>query len=79
MGAIDDRVEAMAPVVLSCLNLNENMHHYYQSLGNWPFAFGDYYRENITSWVDHPRIFDLMDQVDPYSEPCDKHHFAKSG
>jgi PhoPQ-activated pathogenicity-related protein len=66
-GAVDDRVEAMAPVVLSCLNVNTNMHHYYQSLGNWPFAFGNYWAENITSYMDSDRVFELEKQVDPLS------------
>ncbi|ELT99115.1 hypothetical protein CAPTEDRAFT_215443 [Capitella teleta] len=66
-GAVDDRVEAMAPVVLSCLNVNANMHHYYQSLGNWPFAFGNYWLENITSYIDSDRVFELEKQVDPLS------------
>jgi PhoPQ-activated pathogenicity-related protein len=65
-GAADGRVEAMAPIVLSLLNTNNNTKHYWQALGNWPYAFGDYWTHNITSWIDHPRIFDMEKYIDPY-------------
>ena len=94
--AIDDRVIAVAPTVLSCLNVQEVyvdiiltamlhvvrtkvlsklqhrfsgfqvMRHYFTSLGGWPLAFGPYYAENITSWMDHPHTDLLEEMVDPY-------------
>ena len=42
------------------------MRHYYTSLGGWPLAFGNYYSENITSWMDHPHTYLLEEMVDPY-------------
>jgi PhoPQ-activated pathogenicity-related protein len=49
------------------LMLFQNMHHYFQSYGNWPISFTEYYVENITAYMDDERIFELERQVDPYS------------
>ena len=54
--AVDKRVIAFMPIVMSLLNMRENMHHYMKSLGGWPFAFEDYFALNITQYVDDPRM-----------------------
>ncbi|XP_072043224.1 autocrine proliferation repressor protein A-like [Amphiura filiformis] len=64
-GVVDKRVFAMAPIVLDVLNLRENLHHHYRSLGGWTFAFNDYYEEGITQFLDHPNTQMLADFIDP--------------
>ena len=66
-GAIDPRVIAFTPIVMSLLNESANMHHYYRSLGGWPYEFEDYYFENITKNIDEPESALLWEIVDPYS------------
>ena len=35
--------------------------------GGWTFVFADYYNENITRHLEHPRIGEIMELVNPYS------------
>ena len=42
------------------------MKHYYTSLGGWPLAFGPYYAENITWYMDSEEAALLEKYVDPY-------------
>jgi PhoPQ-activated pathogenicity-related protein len=65
-GAIDSRVAAMAPVVLSCLNLIPNFHHYWRSLGNWSFALYDYWSQGIMGLIDEPEMVEMAKIIDPY-------------
>ena len=64
--AVDKRVKAIYPMVMDMLNLNDQLHNVYKSLGGWTFAFGSYYTENITSYVDSPQLTLMQKQVDPY-------------
>ena len=43
------------------------MQKHQSSLGGWTFVFADYYNENITRLLEHPRIVQIMDLVNPYS------------
>jgi PhoPQ-activated pathogenicity-related protein len=64
--AIDDRVVGVIPVVLSCLNMKEVFHHYYQSLGGWSFALFDYWSFGLMALVDEPEMMELSYVIDPY-------------
>ncbi|XP_078662816.1 autocrine proliferation repressor protein A-like [Branchiostoma floridae x Branchiostoma belcheri] len=64
-GAVDKRVFALAPIVFDLLNLRKNLHHYYRSLGGWPFAFGPYYDVNITGRCDDPSLETMAAIADP--------------
>jgi PhoPQ-activated pathogenicity-related protein len=64
--AIDDRVIAMAPVVLSCVNMVENFHHYWKSMGGWSFAMYDYWMEGLLGLMDEPEMTELAKIIDPY-------------
>ena len=44
------------------------MHHHYRCLGGWTFAFGDYWAENLTSYLDSPAMSQSLTFLDPYSE-----------
>lgn len=46
----------MAPVYFDELNMVENMHHHYRSLGGYTYAFLDYYHAGITQFLDDPAI-----------------------
>jgi PhoPQ-activated pathogenicity-related protein len=65
-GAIDSRVVAMAPVVLSCLNMNPNFHHYWRALGAWSMALYDYWMQGIMGLIDEPEIAAMAKIIDPY-------------
>jgi len=64
--AIDDRVIGVAPVVLSCLNMIDNFHHYYKSMGAWSFALFDYWNHGIMALIDEPEMLDMSYIIDPY-------------
>ena len=65
--AVDNkRVFAAVPIVMDLLNMNENFHHHYKSIGGWTFAFGDYYELNITKKLDTPEFFAMQRIIDPY-------------
>ncbi|XP_025106923.1 autocrine proliferation repressor protein A-like isoform X2 [Pomacea canaliculata] len=64
-GAVDKRVVAIVPMVMDLLNLVQNLHHHYQALGGWTFAFDDYYKLNITMELDNPNTQRMADIVDP--------------
>ena len=64
--AVDKRVVCFFPIVLSLLNIHDNLHHYYKSYGGWPFAFNDYYEVDITKDLDMPQLEKLQEIVDPY-------------
>ena len=83
IGAVDKRVKAMAPLVLDCLNMRaafrsvictitwqatSNMFSdWWQNLGGWSFALGQYYNEDLTKYIDEP-VFDKMaDVIDPFT------------
>lgn len=65
-GAIDSRVVAMSPVVLSCLNMIPNFHHYYRSLGGWSIALYDYWMQGIMGLIDEPEMVLMADIIDPF-------------
>jgi len=64
--AIDERVIAVAPVVLSCLNMVENFHHYYRAFGGWPWVMIDYWRFGIMGLLDTPEMIEMQKIIDPY-------------
>ncbi|XP_062522445.1 autocrine proliferation repressor protein A-like [Corticium candelabrum] len=65
--AVDNRVVGITPIVMDLLNLVKNVHHQFRALGNWTFAFEDYYDTNFTCHLDDPNIKLLADLVDPFS------------
>ncbi|CAH1782652.1 unnamed protein product [Owenia fusiformis] len=67
VGCVDKRVFAMAPVVLSVLKLRETISLHYRAYGGWSFAFGDYWRQNITQYLNDDIIDRMGEVVDPYS------------
>ena len=67
VGAVDPRVNFIAPIVMDELNFVKNIHHHFRAYGGWSFALTDYTDLNFTRCLDHPNTQALMDIVDPYN------------
>lgn len=65
VGAMDDRVVAIVPVVIDVLNVAESMRHHFAAYGFWAPAIGDYVRHRIMQRRDHPRLAEIYELVDP--------------
>jgi PhoPQ-activated pathogenicity-related protein len=63
--AVDDRVVAIIPAVIDCLNTEKSMDHHFRSYGFWAPAISDY--TNLHSWSGTPQYSALMKIEDPYS------------
>ncbi|KAK2192423.1 hypothetical protein NP493_31g00002 [Ridgeia piscesae] len=64
--SLDKRVVGQMPMVMSLLRFFKNMQKHQSSLGGWTFAFQAYYYENITRYMGHPRMKEIVSLVDPY-------------
>jgi PhoPQ-activated pathogenicity-related protein len=62
VGAVDQRVKAIIPLVMDLLHFQTNLIHHYQSLGGWSFAFEDYYKLGLTGYINTP-LMSRMGQV----------------
>ena len=62
----DERVVAIAPIVIDLLNVEPSFQHHWQAYGFWAPAVGDYVREGIMEWQGHPAYAALLDEVDPF-------------
>lgn len=63
----DDRVIAIAPVVIDMLNLKPSFEHHWQVYGEWSPAIQDYVDQEIMSWQFSDEFSRMLDLVDPYS------------
>ena len=66
VGAVDDRVVGIAPIVIDILNMEESMNHHFSSYGFYAPSIGDYVEHGIIRMTDHPRLAALRELVDPY-------------
>jgi PhoPQ-activated pathogenicity-related protein len=70
LGAVEaksgTRLKAIIPIVMDALNLHKNMHHMFQNLGGWTFAFTDYYDLNLTARIDDPNFPAMESLIDGY-------------
>ena len=66
LSALDNRVVAIAPIVIDVLNLQESMRHHYSAYGFWAPSVGDYTRAKIFDWFGTPQLKELQKLVDPY-------------
>ncbi|HEU4391568.1 MAG TPA: PhoPQ-activated pathogenicity-related family protein [Blastocatellia bacterium] len=62
--AVDDRVVAIIPIVIDCLNTQKSLDHHFRSYGFWAPAISDY--SNLHSWSGTPEYAALMKIEDPY-------------
>mgnify|MGYP005748659141 FL=1 len=65
--ATDDRVIAIAPVVIDLLNLVPSFEHHWRNYGFWAPAVGDYVREGVMNWVGTPEFDRMLEITEPYS------------
>ena len=67
VGAVDDRVEAIIPVVLDGINFHAFAHHQFQAYGGWTFALEDYLDMDIMSRLDTPEMETWATMDDPFT------------
>mgnify|MGYP000659755373 FL=1 len=66
-GAVDDRVEAMIPIVIDLLNLEPSLEHHWSVYGFWAPAIQDYVDMEIMDWWGSEEIRSLFNLVGPFS------------
>jgi PhoPQ-activated pathogenicity-related protein len=65
--AVDDRVVAIAPVVIDLLNLVPSFQHHWRNYGFWAPAVDDYVREGIMDWQGSREYQRLLEITEPFS------------
>lgn len=65
-GAMDQRVVAIVPIVIDVLNTDDSMRHHFAAYGYWAPSIGNYVQHRIMQRMDHPRLAQLYQLVDPY-------------
>lgn len=66
VGAVDERVVAIAPIVIDVLNMEESMGHHFAAYGFFAPSIGDYVEHKLMAMANHPRMPELRALVDPY-------------
>jgi PhoPQ-activated pathogenicity-related protein len=64
--AVDNRVIAIAPLVIDMLNIEPSFAHHWEAYGFWAPAVGDYVAMQIMEWSGAPEYRALMKLVEPY-------------
>ena len=64
--AVDNRVIAIAPIVIDLLNIRPSFHHHFEVYGFYAPAVGDYTRAKIMDWDGTPEYRALMKIEEPY-------------
>jgi len=64
--AVDDRVIAIAPMVIDLLNIEPSFIHHWEAYGFWAPAVGDYVAMKIMDWNGTPEYRALMKIEEPY-------------
>lgn len=65
--AMDDRVVAIAPIVIDMLNVVPSFQHHWQVYGFWAPAVGNYVEEGIMDWQGSKEYDRLISITEPYS------------
>jgi len=66
VGAVDDRVVGIAPIVIDILNLEKSMTHHFSAYGFFAPSVVDYVEHKLVQMPKHPRMRELFALVDPY-------------
>src|ERR1051325_257831 len=64
--AVDERVVAIAPLVIDLLNIEPSFRHHWEAYGFWAPAVGDYVRMKVMDWSGSPEYRALMKIEEPY-------------
>jgi len=67
IGIFDDRVVALAPLVIDLLNMLPSFEHHWRAYGEWSPAISEYEDEHIMDWQYSEEFARLKELVDPYS------------
>lgn len=65
--AVDDRVVAIAPIVIDMLNVVPSFEHHWRVYGFWAPAVGNYVEEGIMEWQGSKEYDRLISITEPYS------------
>lgn len=65
--AVDDRVVAIAPVVIDLLNIVPSFQHHWRNYGFWAPAVDNYVQEGIMDWQGSQEYGRLLELTEPYS------------
>ena len=65
--AVDDRVEAIVPIVIDLLNLEPSLEHHWRTYGFWAPAIQDYVDMETVEWWRTPELRALFNLVGPFS------------
>lgn len=63
---VDERVVAIAPIVIDLLNLGESFKHHFSVYGSYSLAVIDYVTNGVVHWNGTPEWDRLMDVVEPF-------------
>ena len=64
---VDERVVAIAPIVIDMLNVVPSFENHWQAYGFWAPAVGNYVEEGIMEWQQTEEYKKLMSITEPYS------------
>ena len=64
--AVDPRVIGIIPTVFDELNFIKNLRHHWRSLGGWTYAIEDYWKLQLFSNFENPKMQELLNIVDVY-------------
>ena len=64
--AVDNRVIAIAPIVIDMLNIEPSFVHHWEAYGFWAEAIGDYVAMRIMDWNGTPEYHALMKIEEPF-------------
>ena len=67
-GGVDNRVEAIIPVVIDVLNVEPSFEHHWSVYGFWAPAIQDYVDMEIMDWWGTKEMKSLFKLIDPFSE-----------
>lgn len=63
---LDPRVVAIIPIVIDVVNADPSMKHHFEAYGFWAPSVGNYVQHKIMERLDHPRLKELYQLVDPW-------------
>ncbi len=72
-GAVDNRVAAIAPIVIDMLNAVPSFEHHWRVYGYWAPAVGNYVEEGIMEWQNSVEYERLLALTEPFSFKDDLH------
>ena len=65
--AVDNRVVAIAPLVIDLLNIVPSFEHHWRNYGFWAPAVNDYVEQGIMDWMGSAEFDRMLEMTEPYS------------